>query len=113
MKSFGYFFEDFAVRDLSVYSDTNKYSLSHYRDSFGQEVDAIVEAKDGTYGAVEIKLASDSNIKEGIKSLLLFEKKMLKSNLPLPKFKMVLTSHGSCFKSEEGVYIVPINLLKN
>ncbi|MDO4940703.1 MAG: DUF4143 domain-containing protein [Erysipelotrichaceae bacterium] len=113
LKSLGLFFEDMVVRDLSIYSETNNGELKHYRDSNGQEVDAIIEIENGTYAAIEIKIASEENINDGIKSLCSFEKKMLDNNLQTPLFKMVVTSHGACYKSEEGVYVVPINFLKN
>lgn len=113
LKSFGFFFEDFAVRDLAIYSDCIGAELKHYRDSAGQEVDAIVQMPNGEYGAIEIKIASDKNIKEGINSLSSFENKMKKNNLKTPLFKMVLTSHGLCYRNSDGVLVVPINMLKN
>ena len=113
LKSFGFFFEDFAVRDLSIYAESFKGELRHYRDSSGQEVDAIIKLPNGEYGAIEIKIASEKNIQEGIKSLYNFENKMYKSGLKMPAFKMVLTSHGSCYKRKDGIYVVPINCLKD
>lgn len=113
LKSFGFFFEDFAVRDLSVYSESLGAELKHYRDSSGLEVDAIVKLPNGEYGAVEIKIASEKNISEGISSLNSFSKKMKENELKLPSFRMILTSHGSCRKTEDNIYIVPINLLRN
>ena len=44
LNSFGLFFEDFAIRDLSVYAESINGQLKHYRDSSGQEVDAIIAA---------------------------------------------------------------------
>ncbi|MBQ4183120.1 MAG: AAA family ATPase, partial [Bacilli bacterium] len=67
----------------------------------------------GDYGAVEIKIASETNVAEGIKSLNRFEQKMLKNGLKAPSFKMVLTSHGQCYKNKDGVSVVPINMLRN
>ena len=113
LSSFGFFFEDFAVRDLAVYADSFGAELKHYRDSAGYEVDAIIKLPNGEYGAVEIKIASDQNIADGIDSLNSFEKKMIKNGLKTPSFKMVLTSHGLCYRSEDGAFIVPINMLKN
>ena len=113
LKSFGYFFEDFAVRDLSVYAESIGGELKHYRDSSGQEVDAIVELENGEYCAVEIKIASDQNIADGVSSLKSFEKKLSESGLKTPKFKMILTSHGACYKNEDGIFVVPISCLKN
>ena len=113
MESFGYFFEDFAIRDLSVYAMSINGKLHHYRDSNGQEIDAIIELPDGSYCAIEIKIASEKNIKMGIASLNSFEKKMIDTENKTPIFKMVLTSHGSCYRNEDGIYIVPITYLKN
>jgi len=113
MHSFGLFFEDLVVRDLSVYASTFGASLKHYRDSSGQEIDAIVESRNGEYGAVEIKLASEENIEKGAASLNRFEKKLRDSGLNPPKFKMVITSNGTCRKREDGIYIVPVTCLKN
>lgn len=113
LKSFGFFFEDFAVRDLSVYAESLGAELKHYRDASNLEVDAIVRLPSGEYGAVEIKLASNKNISDGIDSLNSFSKKMRDNGLKEPLFRMILTSHGYCKKTEEGIYIVPINLLKD
>ena len=113
LRSMGMFFEDFAIRDLSIYADSIDATLKHYRDSNGGEVDAIVMLKNGDYGAIEIKIASEKNIAEGVHSLEKFEKKMSENNLRLPSFKMVLTSHGACYKTKDNINIVPINCLKD
>lgn len=112
LRSFGFFFEDMAVRDLAIYSDALGADIRHYRDSADQEVDAVVRLRNGEYGAIEIKLASEKNIEEGIKSLQRFDKKMEANGLKRPAFKMVLTSHGACY-CKDGVYVVPINLLRD
>jgi len=112
LKSFGFFFEDLAVRDLLVYAESFGGKLKHYRDSAGQEVDAIVERPNGDYGAIEIKIRSEKNIQEAISSLNNFSAKMKANGLREPKFKMALVSHGACYRTEDGVYIVPITHLK-
>ena len=113
LKSFGYFFEDFAIRDLSVYAEAINGKLKHYRDSSGQEVDAVVELRNGDYCTIEIKITSEKNIEEGVKSLNKFEQKMIDNNLKTPKFKMLLTSHGPCYRTNDGIYVVPITYLKD
>ncbi len=113
IRSFGLFFEDMAIRDLSVYAESIGGKLKHYRDSSGQEVDTIIETKNGDYCAIEIKIYSEKNVKDGISSLNRFQKKMESSGNKLPRFKMVLTSHGGCYMTEDGIYIVPISVLKN
>ena len=106
------FFEDLAVRGLSMYADLIQVELKHYRDSSGREVDAIVEPRNGNYAAIEIKIYSDENIKNAFASLKKFEKALKQDGLKFPQFKMVLTSHGPCYR-KDGIYVVPITMLKN
>ena len=113
LNSFGLFFEDMVIRDLSVYAESINGTLKHYRDSTGQEVDAIIETRNGDYCAIEIKIASEKNINEGINSLNKFQNKLINSNNKLPKFRMILTSHGNCYKTSDDIFVVPISVLKN
>lgn len=113
LESFGLFFEDFAVRDLSVYANHIGGTLTHYRDNAGLECDAVLHLEDGRWGAIEIKLGGDSNIEEGAKSLKnLFNKIKEKSEERTPSFLMVLTAVGGSYQREDGIYVVPINMLK-
>ena len=59
LKSFGLFFEDLAVRDLSIYASLLGGNVKHYRDSRGLECDAVVHTNKGKWGAIEIKLGGD------------------------------------------------------
>lgn len=113
LNSMGLFFEDMAVRDLLVYSSALGGKLKHYRDSLGREVDAILELENGEYAAIEIKLGSEEGIASGVSSLVSFSSLLEKAGQRRPKFSMVLTSHGQCSLSEEGVYIVSINHLRD
>ena len=48
------------------------------------------------------------------RSIVHLKNKILnKSDIKAPSFMMVLTSFGPCYKRKDGIYIVPINLLKN
>jgi len=51
-------------------------------------------------------------VMEGIASLNVFEQKIKTNGLKEPLFKMLLTSHGACYK-KDGVFIVPITCLKD
>ena len=102
------------MRDLSIYAGVHGGEVSHYRDKAGLECDAVVHLEDGRWGAVEIKLGGDRLIEEGAKSLnTLKEKIATKSSEPLPSFMMVLTARGSLYQREDGIYVVPINCLKD
>ena len=113
LESFGLFFEDMAVRDLKIYASTLNGEVLHYRDNAGLECDAVVHLEDGRWGAVEIKLGGDELIESGAKSLKLLKAKIEeKSDENSPSFLMVLTAVGAAYQREDGVYVVPINLLK-
>lgn len=72
--TFGFLFEALAERDLRIYADCIGGKLYHFRDnSSGDEVDAIIEFKDGSYAAFEIKL-SYAAAKEAIANLEKFRK---------------------------------------
>lgn len=113
LNSFGFFFEDMAIRDLSIYSSALGATLKHYRDSAGREVDAILELANGEYAAIEIKIYSEKNIKNGISSLLSFKSSVIRDCQKSPKFMMILTSHGPSYVTEEGIYVISINHLKD
>ena len=113
LETFGLFFEDFAVRDLRVYSDFIGGSVSHYRDNTGLECDAIIHLDDGRWGAVEIKLGGDEHIEKGAKSLLRLKSKIEgKSTAKSPSFLMVLTAVSSTYLRSDGVIVAPITSLR-
>ena len=113
LESFGLFFEDMTVRDLRIYSDVLGGEVRHYRDNAGLECDAVIHLENGSWGAVEIKLGGDDLIEAGASSLKLLKAKIEeKSDEKSPSFLMVLTAVGGAYQREDGVFVVPINLLK-
>ena len=113
LESFGLFFEDMAVGDLRVYAEYFHAEVLHYRDNAGLECDAVVHIDDGRWAAIEIKLGGDELIEKGANSLKLLRDKIeTKSEEQAPAFLMVLTAIGACYQREDGVYVVPINMLK-
>ena len=114
LESFGLFFEDFAVRDLSIYAQAHSGEVRHYRDNAGLECDAVVHLEDGRWGAIEIKLGGDKLIEEGVHSLNLLKEKLAnKSTEPNPSFMMILTAQGALYQRKDGIYVVPINCLRD
>ena len=113
LESFGLFFEDFAVRDLSIYANSLDGEVRHYRDNAGLECDAVIHLEDGRWGAVEIKLGGDKLVEYGAKSLKLLKNKILeKSDNRAPSFLMVLTAVGPSYRREDGVYVAAINQIR-
>jgi len=113
LESFGLFFEDFAVRDLSIYANSLDGEVRHYRDNAGLECDAVIHLEDGRWGAIEIKLGGDKLVEDGAKSLKLLKSKILdKSDNKAPSFLMVLTAVGPSYLREDGVYVAAINQIR-
>lgn len=113
MESFGLFFEDFAVRDLTVYANSLGGTVKHYRDNAGLECDAVVHLADGRWGGIEIKLGGDAHVEEGANSLKrLRDKVEEKSDEGAPSFLLVLTAVGGAYKRDDGVFVAPINMLR-
>jgi hypothetical protein len=48
----GQLFESLVVRDLGVLAQALDGEVFHYRDHYGLEVDAIVQLRDGRWGAL-------------------------------------------------------------
>lgn len=112
-KTFGMFFEDFAVRDLSIYAQTLRGEVRHFRDGNGLECDAVLHLKNGEYALIEIKLGGESLIKEGVATLMALRAKIAKANQKAPAFCMILTAVGNAYTLDNGIHIVPVNMLKD
>ena len=69
--------------------------------------------EDSRYALIEVKLGGNSLIDEGIKKLKLLNKKIEENNKKKPTFSMIITGSGPAYKTEDGIYIVPINMLKD
>lgn len=108
LNSFGLFFEDMAVRDLTIYASYLGGQIKHYRDSSGLECDAVIHFENGKWAAVEIKLGGEQLIEEGAESL-----EKLKSVVDNDKlaFRMILTATGPAYRRKDGIYVVPLNCL--
>ncbi|HVI42904.1 MAG TPA: DUF4143 domain-containing protein, partial [Anaerovoracaceae bacterium] len=56
--TFGLLFESLCIRDLRIYAQALDGEVFHYHDKSGLEADAIVSLKDGSWGAIEVKMGS-------------------------------------------------------
>lgn len=109
-ETFGLMFEALAERDLRIYADYVEGHLYHFRDNTsGDEVDAIIEFKDGDYAAFEIKL-SDGSIQDAIRSLMKFHTNVEKK----PSYMCVVVGHLDTVMRDPktGIFIVPLTSLK-
>jgi len=111
LNAVGFLFENLVVRDLRIYTQALNGKLSQYRDSNKLEVDVIIEAFDGKWAAIEVKLGLNQ-IDEAAKTLIEFAGKVDTTKCGKPEFLAVVTSTGYAYMREDGVYVLPIGLLK-
>lgn len=111
LQTFGFLFESLVERDLAVYASASGCRLMHYQDYKNNEIDAVIEAPDGSWGAVEIKLGA-GEIDYAAKTLLKADKAMREASGKVASFLAVvcgLTSYGYC--REDGVNVIPVTAL--
>ena len=114
LKSFGFFFEDMAVRDLRVYAEALDGKLYHYRDSTGLECDTVLRRRNGSYALLEVKLGGKDLIDEGAANMLKLSQNIDTDKMPSPSFMAVIIGVGNyAYQREDGVYVIPIGCLKD
>ena len=106
----GLLFESLVIRDLRVLAQPLDGQVLHYRDSYGVEVDAIVQLADGRWGAFEIKLGAGL-VDEGAASLLRFRAAIDTARGGEPAVLGVISGTGYGYMRPDGVAVVPIGAL--
>lgn len=110
LNTLGLLFESLVVRDVRVYADAADAAVFHYRDSDDLEVDIVVEARDGTWGAFEVKLGA-GQVDQAAASLLKFAAKVDTDKVGAPAVLGVITANGYGLTRPDGVVTVPIGAL--
>jgi predicted AAA+ superfamily ATPase len=106
----GLLFESLVIRDLRVLSQALDGEVFHYRDKSGREVDAVVQLRDGRWGAVEIKLGP-GQIDSAAAGLLRFCQQIDTSRTGEPAFLAVVCGSGYGYLRPDGVNVVPVGAL--
>lgn len=110
LEYFGQLFESLVVRDLRVYSEPFGATVRHYRDSAGREVDAVIEHPDGTWVAIEIKLAA-AREDEAASSLSRFVDNLDPAHTSPPVARVIITGGKYAYTRADGIHVVPIGAL--
>lgn len=108
---FGNLFESLVVRDLRVYMQEIGGHTFHYRDSEDLEVDVILETLDSRWAAIEVKLGVN-DLDAAAKTLRKFVNKIEITLSGEPEFLAVVTATGPAYRRSDGVYLLPIGILK-
>lgn len=107
----GLLFESLVVRDLRIYGRTTGCEPSHYRDSDGLEVAAIVRRPDGRWLAVEVELGGEASITRAVRSLKRLARKVDVDRSGAPSRLVVITAGGFGYEHPDSVSIIPITAL--
>ncbi|MDO4792076.1 MAG: DUF4143 domain-containing protein [Buchananella hordeovulneris] len=106
----GFLFENLVVRDLRVLSQPLGGRVSHACTRDGKEVDAVVELRDGTWAAFEVKLGA-SWIEAGAQSLLRFANSVDTTKAGKPAALAVIVPDGYAYRRPDGVTVLPLSVL--
>lgn len=112
---FGFIFESLVIRDLKIYAEANRGSVYHFRHhDTGDEIDAVIEFDDGTWGAFEIKLGHNQ-VDKAAENLLKIKMNLYQlNNKQSPTVLCVICGLGEyAYKRPDGVFVIPINSLKH
>ena len=107
IKYTGFLFESLATHELNVYAKTNDAIVFHYNDSYGYEVDAIVQKRNGDYAAFEIKLGVGF-IDEAAKNLKKFVGNIDIEKMETPKSLNIITGTGMSYRRPDGINVISL-----
>lgn len=109
----GFLFESLVDRDLLTYVDAFNAKLYHYQDYKNNEIDAIIELKNGDWCGIEIKLGANK-IDEAAKNLLKINNAIIKEGgIGAKSLCVICGLTNAAYKRDDGVYVVPITALKD
>lgn len=106
----GFLFESQVFHDLSIYAAENDARLSYYRDSSGREVDVIVQKRDGSWAAFEVKLG-DTSLDDASRKLLDFAENIDKTKSKAASSLSIITGTGIAYTRPDGVNVLPLSVL--
>jgi len=107
IKYAGFLFESLAIHELNVYAKANDANVFHFNDSYGYEVDAIVQGRNGNYAAFEIKLGVGF-IDEAAINLKKIAKNIDTAKMELPKTLNIITGTGMSYRRPDGINVISL-----
>lgn len=109
--TFGYLFESLCIRDLRIFADYLDGKVYHYRDKTNLECDAIIVLRDGSWGAIEIKMGA-KEFDTAAENLFKLKERVNTDKMLDPSFLMILSATDIGYTREDGIHVVPIGCLK-
>jgi len=111
-ETFGLFFEALVIRDLRIYAEVLGGEVYRYKDKSGLEIDAIVQVDGGRWGAAQVKMGSHL-FDEAAEKLKKFADKIDISRMEAPSFLAIISATEYAYQREDGVYVIPIGMLRD
>lgn len=111
LETLGFLFESLCIRDLRVYGQPLRATVSHYRDNTGLEIDAIIHKRNGDWIAAEVKLGGRAAVDAAAASLKKLRDRIDPDVTGAPQRLVVITSGGYAYERTDGVCVVPITAL--
>lgn len=98
---------------MRIYAESFDAELYHYQDYNNNEIDAVIELKNGNWCAFEIKLGAHQidiskqliNIKNTISAQ--------KGGIQPSVLCVICGMSNAAYRREDGVFVIPITALKN
>ena len=114
LETLGFLFEALCERDLKIYAESNDAKLYHYQDYNNNEIDAVVEMPDGSWGAFEIKLGANQ-LDSAAEKLIRIKNDIEKDPIGKPPKVLCIICglSNASYIRPDGVEVVPITALRN
>ena len=113
LQTFGFLFEGLCERDLRIYAQSRGGALYHYRDGRVREIDAVVQAADGRWAAIEIKLGAHQIDQAAAKLVSLKEDMEKDPSAKPPAMLCVICGMTSyAYTRPDEVRVIPITALR-
>ena len=108
-EALGLLLESLVLRDLRIYAQAADADVYSFTDAAGAEADAIVDAGDGRWIAVEVKLGGSDNIEKAARSLLAVRAKIDEEKMgAAAKLVVITVADGYAYERPDGVSVVPL-----
>nr|WP_300147796.1 DUF4143 domain-containing protein [Propionicimonas sp.] len=110
LRTLGVLFESAVIHDLTVLATAIDGEVRHYRDSYGNEIDAVITLPDGRWGAVEVKLAG-AQLPYAVETLNHVLAQIDAQVVGEPAFRLVVTGTGPTLVTDDGTVTAPLAAL--
>ena len=107
-EALGPLFESLVIRDLRIYADAADAEVFSFTDAAGAQADAIVDARDGRWIAVAVKLGGVDAVEQAARSLLAVRRKVDESRMgEAARLLVVTAADGYAHERPDGVAVAP------